>query len=83
MTAKRKIGQENQEFKMKWTESFAFVENSTGFRCLICHANLSNNKKANIQRHFLNRHDTFPKSYSDEDERKKAKGRATTQSKPK
>ena len=63
-TKKRKIEQERREFKSEWTHSYAFAANSTGFAvCLICHENLSNNKKSNIERHFLNKHDSFAKTY--------------------
>ncbi|XP_017778372.1 PREDICTED: general transcription factor II-I repeat domain-containing protein 2 isoform X1 [Nicrophorus vespilloides] len=72
-TKKRRIEQENRRFKSEWTETYAFVENEEGLpMCLICHERLSNNKKSNIERHFLNKHNIFDKAYPVGDERKEA-----------
>lgn len=68
----RKIEDENREFKVEWTESFAF-QNINGFpTCLICKEKLAHNKKSNLERHFTTKHLSFGNKYPVGDARKKA-----------
>ena len=56
-TKKRKIEDENREFKSAWTDSYAFIQNSRGLPCcMTCNEVLSNNKKCNLERHFQKKH---------------------------
>jgi len=51
---------------------YAFAANSTGLPVyLVCHEHLSNNKKSNIERHYMNKHDTFAKANQAGDDRKR------------
>ena len=69
----RKTEDENREFKVEWTESFAFIQNSNGFpTCLICQEKLTHNKKSNLERHFTTKHLSFGSKYPAGDARKKA-----------
>ncbi|KAL4107617.1 hypothetical protein QTP88_017941 [Uroleucon formosanum] len=70
---KRKIEEENRGFRSEWTDTYAFVPNNMGQpKCLICDENFKNNKKSNIERHFLSKHDSFGKTYPAGNERKTA-----------
>ena len=62
---KKKIKEENREFQNEWTESFVFMSSSAGLPLyLICHENFANNKKSNLERHFLNKkQNTFAEKY--------------------
>ena len=71
---KRKIEEENREFQKEWTESFAFISSSAGLTfCLICREKFSNNRKSNLEKHFLKKHTTFAEKYPVGDARKRAK----------
>uniref|UniRef100_A0A2S2Q6T2 Zinc finger MYM-type protein 6 n=1 Tax=Sipha flava TaxID=143950 RepID=A0A2S2Q6T2_9HEMI len=41
-------------------------------KCLICDENFKNDKKSNIESHFLSKHDSFGKTYPAENKRKTA-----------
>ncbi|KAL4083645.1 hypothetical protein QTP88_028961 [Uroleucon formosanum] len=70
---KRKIEEENRGFRSEWSDTYAFVPNNMGQpKCLICDENFKNNKKSNIERHFLSKHDSFGKTYPAGNERKTA-----------
>ncbi|GBN84918.1 General transcription factor II-I repeat domain-containing protein 2A [Araneus ventricosus] len=57
---KGKTEEENREFNLDWTESFAFICNTDGLpTCLICHEKLAHNKKSNLERHFTTKHTQF------------------------
>ena len=69
---KRKVSGENRKFNL-WTNSFAFNVSSTGLPvCLICGEKVANNKKSNVERHFLNKHNAFAKKHPAGNERKRA-----------
>uniref|UniRef100_A0A8C4X7H4 HAT C-terminal dimerisation domain-containing protein n=1 Tax=Erpetoichthys calabaricus TaxID=27687 RepID=A0A8C4X7H4_ERPCA len=69
----RKTEDENREFKVEWTELFAFIQNSNGLpTCLICQEKLAHNKKSNLERHFTTKHASFGSKYPAGDARKKA-----------
>ncbi|KAG8453209.1 hypothetical protein GDO86_000003 [Hymenochirus boettgeri] len=69
----RKTEDENREFKVEWTESFAFIQNLNGLpTCLICMEKLSHNKKSNLERHFAIKHMSFSEKYPVGDAGKKA-----------
>uniref|UniRef100_A0A8C5PAV1 HAT C-terminal dimerisation domain-containing protein n=1 Tax=Leptobrachium leishanense TaxID=445787 RepID=A0A8C5PAV1_9ANUR len=68
----RKMEDENREFNVEWTETFAF-QNVNGFpTCLICKEKLAHNKKSNLERHFTTKHLFFSNKYPVGDARKKA-----------
>ncbi|KAL4120902.1 hypothetical protein QTP88_013511 [Uroleucon formosanum] len=47
-------------FRSEWIDTDAFVSNNIRQpKCLICDENFKNNKKSNIERHFLSKHDSF------------------------
>lgn len=70
---KRKIDEENRGFRSEWTNTYAFVQNTMGLpKCLICDENFKNNKKSNIERHFLSKHDSFGKTHPAGSDRKAA-----------
>lgn len=70
---RRTTEEENREFNLDWTESFAFICNSDGLPiCLICHEKLAHNKKSNLERHFTKKHTQFASKYPAGEERKKA-----------
>lgn len=70
---RRKTEDENREFRVEWTENFAFVRNSNGHpTCLICKEKFSHNKKSNLERHFTSKHASFSTKYPVGDARKKA-----------
>ncbi|CAK6435131.1 unnamed protein product [Pipistrellus nathusii] len=70
---KRKTEDENREFKVEWTETFAFTQNLNGLpTCLICQKKLAHNKKSNVERHFATKHVSFSTKYPVGDARKKA-----------
>jgi hypothetical protein len=69
----RKTENENREFKVEWTETFAFIQNLNGHpTCLIGKEKFAHNKKSNLERHFTNRHASFSTKYPVGDARKKA-----------
>ncbi|XP_059530893.1 general transcription factor II-I repeat domain-containing protein 2A-like isoform X5 [Myotis daubentonii] len=69
----RKTEDENREFKVEWTETFAFIQNLNGLpTCLICQEKLAHNKKSNLERHFTTKHVSFSTKYPVGDARKKA-----------
>ena len=44
------------------TDSFAFTASNTDLLvCLACGEKVANNKKSNVERHFLNKHNAFVK----------------------
>ncbi|GFW02930.1 general transcription factor II-I repeat domain-containing protein 2B [Trichonephila clavipes] len=64
---------ENCEFKVEWTENFAFIQNLNGLpTCLICKEKFAHNKKSNLERHFTRKHASFSTKYPTGDARKKA-----------
>ena len=70
---KRKVADEKRMFNPSWTDSFAFIASKTGLPvCLLCDEKLANNKKSNVERHFLNKHNVFAEKYPAGDQRKKA-----------
>lgn len=70
---KRKIEEENRGFRCEWTDTYELVQNTMGLpKCLICDENFKNNKKSNIERHFLSKHDFFGQTYPAGNERKVA-----------
>lgn len=69
----RKTEDDNREFKVEWTETFAFIENLDGLpTCLICQEKLAHNRKSNLERHFTTKHMSFSTKYPVGDARKKA-----------
>lgn len=69
----RKTEDENREFKVEWTENFAFIQNLNGLpTCLICQEKMAHNKKSNLERHFTTKHESFSTKYPVGDARKKA-----------
>ena len=69
---KRKVTDEKRMFNLSWTDSFAFIASETGLPvCLLCNEKLANNKKSNVERHFLNKHNVFAEKYPAGDQRKK------------
>jgi hypothetical protein len=69
----RKTEDENRDFKVEWTETFAFIQNLNGLpTCLICKEKLAHNKKSNLERHFTTKHASFSTKYPVGDARKKA-----------
>ncbi|XP_031331198.1 general transcription factor II-I repeat domain-containing protein 2-like [Photinus pyralis] len=69
----RETADENREFNVEWTETFAFIQNTNGFpTCLICQEKLAHNKKSNLERHFTTKHVSFGAKYPVGDARKKA-----------
>ncbi|CAK6438343.1 unnamed protein product [Pipistrellus nathusii] len=69
----RKTEDENREFKVEWTEAFAFTQNLNGLpTCLICQETLAHNKKSNVERHFTTKHVSFSVNYPVGEARKKA-----------
>ena len=69
---KRKVADEKRMFNPSWTDSFAFIASKTGLPvCLLCDEKLANNKKSNVERHFLNKHNVFAEKYPAGDQRKK------------
>ncbi|GFT89078.1 uncharacterized protein TNCV_3084881 [Trichonephila clavipes] len=49
----RKTEDENHEFKVEWTDNFAFIQNLNGLpTCLICKEKFAHYKKSNLERHF-------------------------------
>ncbi|GFT23382.1 uncharacterized protein TNCV_2016561 [Trichonephila clavipes] len=69
----RKMEVENHEFKVEWTENFAFIQNLNGLpTCLICKEKFAHNKKSNLERHFTRKHASFSAKYPTGDARKKA-----------
>ncbi|GFT41498.1 uncharacterized protein TNCV_3942581 [Trichonephila clavipes] len=64
---------ENCEFKVEWTENFAFIHNLSGLpTCHICKEKFTYNKKSNLERHFTRKHASFSTKYPTGDARKKA-----------
>lgn len=64
---------ENREFKVEWTETFAFIQNLNGLpTCLNCQEKLAHNKKSNLERHFTSKHVSFSTKSPVGDARKKA-----------
>ena len=81
---KRKVADEKRMFKPSWTDSFAFIASETGLPvCLLCDENLANNKKSNVKRHFLNKHNVFAEKYPAGDQRKKSSSRTAAESQSK
>ena len=69
----RKTEDENREFRVDWTENFAFIRNLNGHpTCLICKEKFAHNKKSNLERHFKRKHASFSTKYPTGDARKKA-----------
>ncbi|GFV45267.1 uncharacterized protein TNCV_5087481 [Trichonephila clavipes] len=69
----KKTEVENHEFKVEWTENFAFIQNLNGPpTCLICKEKFAHNKKSNLERHFRRKHASFSTKYPTGDARKKA-----------
>ncbi|GFS58385.1 uncharacterized protein TNCV_2475301 [Trichonephila clavipes] len=69
----RKTEDENREFKVDWTENFAFIQNINNLRtCLICEKKKAHNKKSNLERHFTTKYQSFSTKYLVRDARKKA-----------
>ncbi|GFV69501.1 SCAN domain-containing protein 3 [Trichonephila clavipes] len=69
----RKTEDENREFKVEWTENFAFIQNLNGLpKCLICKEKFAHNKKSNLERHFTRKHASFTIKCPTGDARKKA-----------
>ncbi|GFX79997.1 uncharacterized protein TNCV_2890521 [Trichonephila clavipes] len=69
----RKTEDENSEFKVDWTENFAFIQNLNGLpTCLICKEKFTHNKKSKLERHFTRKHASFSTKYPTGDARKKA-----------
>ncbi|GFW04563.1 uncharacterized protein TNCV_2225811 [Trichonephila clavipes] len=69
----RKTEDENREFKVEWTENFAFIQNLNGPpTCLICKEKLSHNKKSYLERPFTRKRTSFSSKYPTGDARKKA-----------
>ncbi|GFV96080.1 general transcription factor II-I repeat domain-containing protein 2A [Trichonephila clavipes] len=69
----RKKEDENREFKVEWTENFAFIQNLNGLpACLICKEKFMQNKKSNLVRHFTRKQASFSAKYPTGDARKKA-----------
>ncbi|KAJ1190625.1 hypothetical protein NDU88_007363 [Pleurodeles waltl] len=69
----RKTEDKNREFKVEWTETFAFIQNLNGLpTCLICQEKLAHNKKSNLERHFTTKYVSFSTKYPSGDARKKA-----------
>jgi hypothetical protein len=69
----RKTEDENREFKVEWTETFAFIQTLNGLpTCLICKEKLAHNKKSNLERHFTTKHASLSTKYPVGDARKKA-----------
>lgn len=73
---KRKIEQENRNFKEEWTHEFFFILpdhlNSKPL-CLICGENVSVPKSYNLNRHFEKNHNTFNQNYPKSSEIRKNK----------
>ncbi|GFS56028.1 general transcription factor II-I repeat domain-containing protein 2B [Trichonephila clavipes] len=68
----RKTEDENHEFKVEWTENFAFIQNLNGLpTCLIC-KKFAHSKKSNLVRHFTRKHASFSTKYSAGDAMTKA-----------
>ncbi|GFX23852.1 uncharacterized protein TNCV_1788831 [Trichonephila clavipes] len=68
----RKTEDENREFKVEWTENFAFIQNLNYFRHVICKKKFARNEKSNLGRHFTRKHTSFSFKYPTGDARKKA-----------
>ncbi|KAL4084941.1 hypothetical protein QTP88_027807 [Uroleucon formosanum] len=59
--------------RSEWTDTYAFVPNNMGQpKCLVCNENFKNDKKSNIERYFLSKHDSFGKTSPAGNERKTA-----------
>ena len=58
---KRKVDEENREFKAEWTEKYAFIlpKSSTRPMCLICTETVALVKSANVKRHYDTKHAYF------------------------
>ena len=66
----RKTEDENREFRVEWTENFAFIRNLNGHpACLICKEKFAHNKKSNLD---ILQHASFSTKYPAGDARKKA-----------
>lgn len=58
----RKTEGKNHEFKVEWTKSFTFIQNSNGLStCLICQKKLGHNfsclkRNQNFERHYTTKH---------------------------
>ena len=66
----RKTEDENREFRVEWTENFAFIRNLNGHpTCLICKEKFAHNKKSNLD---ILQHASFSTKYPAGDARKKA-----------
>ena len=66
----RKTEDENREFRVDWTENFAFIRNLNGHpACLICKEKFAHNKKSNLD---ILQHASFSTKYPAGDARKKA-----------
>ncbi|GFU77813.1 uncharacterized protein TNCV_1138211 [Trichonephila clavipes] len=70
---KKRRTEEHREFNWDWTESFAFISSSDGLpTCLIYHEKLAHNKKSNLERRFIAKHNQFSNKYPAGKKRKKA-----------
>ncbi|GFU30157.1 general transcription factor II-I repeat domain-containing protein 2B [Trichonephila clavipes] len=68
----RKTEDENRQFKVEWTENFAFIQTLNGLpTCLISKEKFAHNK-SNLERHFTRKHASFSTKYPKGDARKKA-----------
>ncbi|KAL0161498.1 hypothetical protein M9458_045223 [Cirrhinus mrigala] len=62
---KRKVDFENREFKIEWTEKYAFVlpVGSRKPMCLICNETVAIIKSGNVKRHYETKHAHFEQNY--------------------
>lgn len=64
VSRKRKIEDENTEFRNEWPEHFALIQDSRGHPlCLICSEELASNKQSNLERPFQRKYSDFAENY--------------------
>lgn len=77
--AKRRIDDENRQFKVEWTDKYLFILPSSTSRrptCLLCNESIAVMKEYNVKRHFSSNHSSFSTNFPEgsEERRKKVQG---------
>ena len=73
MSKKRKIAEENREFKERWTREFFSVHVYNKALCLLCSDTVAVIKEFNLKQHYETMHQGVVTNLSADEKRKKSR----------